>query len=83
MVTENIGLVMYHLRRHVPNLGTPQRDREWEDLVQEGCMGLIRAAALYRHERGIPFVAFALRRIQKEVSRALHSKFCLISIRFT
>ena len=32
---------------------------EFADLVQEGCVGLLRALARYEPERGAPFVAFA------------------------
>lgn len=75
LVRENLGLVAVHLKRYVTNLATPRRDREWEDLFQEGCIGLIRAALLFREERGIPFAAFAFPRIHNAVSRALQTKF--------
>ena len=75
LVNENLGLIVVHLKRYVTNLATPRRDREWDDLFQEGCIGLIRAAVLFRKERGIPFAAFALPRIHNAVSRALHTKF--------
>jgi hypothetical protein len=80
LVRANIGLVAVHLRRHVANLATPRRDREWEDLFQEGCVGLIQAAAAYRSERGIPFAAFALPRIHNAVSEALRGKFSIIPV---
>lgn len=75
LVKENLGLVGVHLKRFVPGLATPHRHREWEDLFQEGCLGLIRAALLFREERGIPFAAFALPRIHNAVSRALRERF--------
>ena len=80
LVRENIGLVAVHLRRHVGNLATPRRDREWEDLFQEGCLGLIQAAVAYCPQRGIPFPAFALPRIHSAVSRALQSRFSTVRI---
>lgn len=80
MVRENIGLVAVHLRRNIRNLSVPRRDREWEDLFQEGCLGLIRAAVAYRPERGIPFVAFAFPRIRNAVSRALQSRFSTVYV---
>lgn len=80
LVRENIGLVAVHLRRHVSNLAMPRRDREWEDLFQEGCLGLIKAAVAYRKERGIAFAAFALPRIHNAVSRALQSKFSTVHV---
>ncbi len=78
LVRDNMGLVAVHLRRFVPNLGEPRRDREWEDLFQEGCIGLIRAATTYRPERRIPFAAYALPRIHNAVSRALQRRFSTI-----
>jgi RNA polymerase sigma factor (sigma-70 family) len=75
LVNDNLGLVGVHLRRHVANLRHPRRDREWEDLFQEGCLGLIEAAIRHDPEKGIPFAAFALPRIHNAVSKALNTKF--------
>ncbi len=80
LVNENLGLVGVHLRRHVHDLTRPRRDREWEDLFQEGCLGLIDAARRYRPERGIPFAAFALPRIHNAVRRALSTKFATVYV---
>lgn len=80
LVRDNLGLVAVHLRRNVANLAHPKRKREWEDLFQEGCLGLIRAATAFRLERGIPFAAFALPRIHNAVSRALLTKFNTIYV---
>ena len=80
LVGENIGLIVVHLRRHVFNLAVPRRDREWEDLFQEGCLGLIRAAMSFREERGIPFASYALPRIHNAVSRALQRKFATVYV---
>lgn len=77
-VQENMGLVAVHLRRFVSNLTVPRRDREWEDLFQEGCMGLIKATMTYREDSGIEFAAYALARIHNAVSRALDRKFTTI-----
>lgn len=75
LVRDNMGLVGVHLRRNVVNLSHPKHKREWDDLFQEGCLGLIRAATAFRQERGIPFASFALPRIHNAVSRALQTKF--------
>ncbi|NOT02812.1 MAG: hypothetical protein HOP29_19610 [Phycisphaerales bacterium] len=75
MVAEHVGLVGMHLKRHVPGLEHPSREREWDDLFQEGCIGLATAAAGYDPSGGIPFPAFAQRRIQQAVGRALHHGF--------
>lgn len=80
LVDGNLGLIAVHLKRFVRNLGEPRRDREWDDLFQEGCLGLMQAAVAYCPKRGIPFAAFALPRIHNAVSRALHNKFCTIYV---
>lgn len=71
LVRENMGIVAVHLRRFVAGVSRRRSDREWDDLFQEGCLGLIRAAAEFQAERGIPFVAFALPRIHTAVRRVL------------
>lgn len=80
LVDENVGLVGVHLRRSVGSLAQPRRDREWDDLFQEGCLGLVQAAVRFRQERGIPFAAFALPRIHNAVSRALQTKFATVYV---
>jgi RNA polymerase sigma factor (sigma-70 family) len=80
LVRENVGLVAVHLKRNVANLSLPRRDREWDDLFQEGCLGLIRAAVGYRPDCGIPFAAYALPRIHNAVTRALQTKFCNVYV---
>jgi hypothetical protein len=80
LVRDNVGLVAVHLRRNVVNLLHPKREREWDEPFQEGCLGLIRAAAAFRAQRGIPFAAFALARIRNAVSRALLTKFNTIYV---
>lgn len=78
LVADNCGLVAVHLRRHVFNLREPRRDREWEDLFQEGCIGLLRAAVRFDENAGIPFAAFALPRIHQAVSLAIQERFSLV-----
>jgi len=80
LVRENVGLVAVHLRRNVVNHCNPKWEREWDELFQEGCLGLIRAASAFRAERGIPFAAFALPRIHNAVSRAILTKFSTIYV---
>jgi len=80
LVRENIGLVAVHIRRNLHNLAVPRRDREREDLFQEGCLGLMQAAVTYRHDSGIAFAAYALPRIHNAVSQALHRRFCTVYI---
>ena len=80
LVDENVGLVGVHLRRSLGGLAQPRRDREWDDLFQEGCLGLVQAAVRFREERGIPFAAFAFPRIHNAVSRALQTKFSTVYV---
>lgn len=87
LVGDNIGLVGVHLHRSLGSLAHPKRDREWEDLFQEGCLGLMQAAATFAEKRrqgrldgGIPFAAFALPRIHNAVSRALQTKFSTVHV---
>jgi len=77
-VAENTGLVAVHLSRHVRLGPAPTREREWDDLFQEGCLGLIEAARSFRPEAGIPFQAYALPRIRTAVSRALRGAFATV-----
>lgn len=72
LVQQNVGLVAVHIKRNVRNLGTARSDRQYEDLFQEGCCGLIQAARSFDPEKGIPFAAYALRRIHTAVSTALY-----------
>lgn len=78
LVSENIGLVAVHLRRRVRNLHARRFDRDRDDLFQEGCLGLMRAAVTFRSESGIPFAAYALPRIHHAVSKALLCKFSTV-----
>ncbi|MBI1826909.1 MAG: hypothetical protein HY287_15295 [Planctomycetes bacterium] len=71
LVAKNIGLVGVHLRHHTGFLTTAQRQNQWSDFFQEGCLGLIRAVATYGENNPIPFAAWALRRIHMYVSRAM------------
>lgn len=72
LVRDNVGLVAVHIRRNVRNVHSGRADRDYEDLFQEGCCGLIQAARTFDPTKGIPFAAFALRRIHTAVSGALY-----------
>lgn len=80
LVQGNLGLIGVHLRRHVPNLAVVRRDREYDDLFQEGCLGLMRAAARWDPACGIPFAAFAFPRIHNAISLALKCKFSTVYV---
>lgn len=80
LVEENMGLVGLHIRRYVRNTAVGKSDRDYEDLFQEGCIGLIRSARKFDPDGGIPFAAFALPRIHTAVSAALLRDESLIRV---
>ena len=80
LVRDHVGLVGLHLRTRVPTPEEPRREREYEDLFQEGCVGLLRAAVGYDPERDGPFARFALPRIRRDVHLALRERFSLIRV---
>ncbi len=69
LVTEYRWLVEMFVKTRVLNRSRSRSGPQKDDLIQEGCLGLIEAAQRFRPERGIPFVAFALPRIQTAVNR--------------
>jgi len=75
LVQLNIRLVYVHMKNYVNPLGIPWTRREWDDLIQEGTLGLIRAAQKFDPARNIPFAAFALPRIHTAVRRAMLKRF--------
>ena len=80
LVEAHLHLVRGHLRRHVSCPRQPTRNRERDDLYQAGCLGLIEAARLYDGDKGIPFSAFALRRIHHAVSRTAYEGFSTVKV---
>ncbi len=75
LVRNNIGLVYVHMKHYVARHRVPWTQREWEDLVQEGCLGLIRAAQDFNPQGRIPFAAFALPRIHTAIRRVMVQRF--------
>lgn len=71
LVRDNVGLVGVHLRRVVSIRDRDRNKRNRDDLFQEGCLGLIRAAKSFDPAKGIPFRAYALARIRRAVHEAL------------
>ncbi|GJM26637.1 MAG: hypothetical protein DHS20C16_30520 [Phycisphaerae bacterium] len=80
LVEENMGLVGLHIRRCVRNTAVGKSDRDYDDLFQEGCIGLIRSARKFDPDEDIPFAAFALPRIHTAVSAALIRDESLIRV---
>jgi RNA polymerase sigma factor FliA len=68
LVTDHIGLVRSMAHRLAQRLPTQV---ELNDLVSAGIMGLIDAASRYRASTGVPFSAFARRRIRGSMLDAL------------
>lgn len=79
LVQDYLPLVGAHIKRRVKC----QRDgsrRNRDDLFQEGCLGLIRAALRFDPAAGISFAAFARPRIRGAVNRALCTRDNLRSV---
>jgi RNA polymerase primary sigma factor len=67
LVTANLGLV-YALARNYRGRGVP-----FEDLVQEGSVGLIRAAEKFDYRRGLKFSTYAVWLIRRSMHDAISS----------
>jgi len=80
LVAEHLGLVGVHLRRFVPTPLLPTRHREYEDLFQEGCVALARAAARYDPARDGSFASYALPRIRGAIHAALYEYFATVRV---
>ncbi|NLX14827.1 MAG: sigma-70 family RNA polymerase sigma factor [Phycisphaerales bacterium] len=78
LVADHLGLIGVHLRSRVSKPRSPTRQKEHEDLFQEGCLALMRAAQRYRPGQHGAFAAYALPRIRGAIYTALHRRFCLI-----
>jgi hypothetical protein len=79
-VRQNLGLVGLHLRKRVHMPRCPMRDRETEDLFQEGCLALMRACVSHDPRKHGPFPSYALARIRARIHAALHHTFSLVHI---
>ncbi len=80
LVEAHIGLVGMHLRNFVATPMQPMRQREYDDLFQEGCVALTRAAASYDPSRNGPFASYALLRIRGTIHTALHEYFATVRV---
>lgn len=78
LVEKNLGLVGLHIRRSVRNASPGQAERDYDDLFQEGCVGLAKAARSFDPRGDIPFAAWALPRIHTAVSAALYGNESLV-----
>ncbi|MGB9625430.1 MAG: sigma-70 family RNA polymerase sigma factor, partial [Phycisphaerae bacterium] len=80
LVSRHLGLVRLHLRTRVFLPKTATRDREAEDLYQEGCLGLMRAAMTYDASRHGEFEPYALARIRGAVHEAIYERFATVRV---
>ena len=74
LVTERLGVVR-SVAAHYRDLGLP-----YEDLVQEGSLGLLEAIDQYDPARGADFDAFARFRVRRAIRNALTEKSRLIRL---
>ncbi len=74
IVASHLELVRAVARRY-EGLGLPR-----EDLVQEGCVGLLDAIDRYDRGRGVPFQAFARFRVKVAIRGALTARARLIRL---
>lgn len=75
LVSDHLHMVESQVRSYVAPARSTRREREGDDLYQEGCLGLIRAAKRYDPSSDIPFGAYAKRRIHRAMSEALYEHF--------
>jgi RNA polymerase sigma factor (sigma-70 family) len=80
LVDRHKGLVHLHLRRRVRLPRDPTRTREREDLFQEGCIGLMRAAVSYDPKTDGAFEPYALARIRAAVHAAIYEGFATVRV---
>jgi len=80
LVSNNLGLIGVHIKRFVHSLRFPHCDREWDDLFQEGCLGLIDAAKRFGPVSDMTFPTFALPRIRNAVNKALNNNYNMIYV---
>ncbi|HOW70559.1 MAG TPA: sigma factor [Phycisphaerae bacterium] len=80
LVTRNLGLIGVHLVRHVRTPRCAKRERERDDLFQEGALALVRAALTYEADQHGAFAPYALFRIRGAIYRALHEYFTTIRV---
>lgn len=73
-VTENLGLVHIIIRRHFS-----KTQYDYEDLFQEGCVGLVKAAEKFNPELGFQFSTYAGKLIWGEIRRYIRDEGTLLS----
>ena len=74
LVLSNLGFVV-KIASEYQNMGLP-----FEDLLNEGNIGLIHAAARYDHRKGIKFITYASWWVRKSILKALAEQASLIRV---
>jgi len=74
LITENKGLVMSIAKRY------QHRGLDFDDLVQEGNIGLILAKSRYRDDMGTKFTTYASYWIKQTIVRAIENTGSLIRV---
>lgn len=77
LITANLRLVMKFAK------GFMNRGLDLEDLIQEGNMGLIRAAQLFKVEKGVKFSTYASMWIIQSIVRAIDNKSRIVRLPVT
>ncbi|MCK4659347.1 MAG: hypothetical protein KAV82_07485 [Phycisphaerae bacterium] len=69
---KNLGLVVTQIRRVLSKAVPPSRVQDyWDELFQEGCLGLIQAVQNYDADSGMSLATYAIPRIHYAAWRAL------------
>lgn len=74
LVLSNLGFVV-KISTEYQNMGLP-----FEDLLNEGNIGLIHAASRYDHRKGIKFITYASWWVRKSILKALSEQAALIRV---
>ena len=74
LVLSNLAFVV-HIASEYKNMGLP-----FEDLVNEGNVGLIRAAGRYDHRKGIKFISYASWWVRKWILKALAEQASVVRV---
>jgi len=82
IVEKNLGLAKLGANSCIRFLSRFRKDFsfDYEDLFQEGCMGLIRAAELYDEKLGFKFSTYAMNWVTSTIVRAATHKEAIIHI---
>lgn len=78
LIRHNVRLVVDYVRKYLPILS--KRTLEFEDLVQEGMFGLMRAADKFDPTRGYRFSTYATWWVRQSVERGIANRGYIIRV---